>query len=413
MPSPILIFGDIYVSKNDIIAAKKKYSALTWKTMSATDDTLNSIRMEAGYTSWDDEDKVLLIKELPNRKQVREFLLNLAANVPPKIKIIIWDSEGQIKVDPKDKTIDKTWSEFISRFKGLYGSKVINNGEMLTEKQSEASIEYVTECFGKYNKKIDHKDAKLLMSIVGYDRGMLASDIKKMSLTCPKQVTAQFIIDNAFPTTKESLLYKLGNVLDNGSLEESIDVVEKFLSSGYNENEIAVIIARKARWQMVIVSLWHSGMNWESIPNKIMEMGKFPSAIWHNDQMSDSQKKQASEPLQDPEAMNNYMVLKGGVPSKYFKSVENRPSKVKTSMSRKNAEIMPMYFMAEQAVNFVKERIVKNSKVPHDELKDKLLNRAIKVYLSCQKKLAEIRYGNNPSQDLREMIREIVHVVLI
>lgn len=413
MPSPILIFGDIYTSKNNIIAAKKKYSALTWKTMSATDDTLNSIRMEAGYTSWDDKDKVLLIQELPNRKQVREFLLNLASNVPLKIKIIIWDSEGQIKVDPKEKTIDKTWSEFISRFKEIGGSKIINNGEALTEKQSEASIEYVIECFGKYNKKIDSKEAKLLMSIVGYDRGMLASDIRKMSLTCPEQATAQFIIDNAFPTTKESLLYKISNVLDNGSLEEAIDTVERFLSSGYNENEIAVIIARKARWQMVVASLWHSGMNWESMANKLMEMGKFPSTIWHNDQMGDSQKRQASEPLQNSEAMRDYMVFKGGLPSKYFKSVEKSPDKAKTSMSRKNAEIVPMYFMAEQAVNFVREKIVRNSKIPQTELKDKLLNRAIKVYLSCQKKLAEIRYGNNPSQDLREMVREIVDVVLI
>jgi len=242
----------------------------------------------------------------------------------------------------------------------------------------------------------------------------LESDKKKISLTCPENLTPQFIIDNAFPTSKEALLYKIGNVLDSGSFEDSINLIERFLASGINSNEIAVIIARKARWQMVISYLWCSGLGWESIPNQLMDMGKFPSSIWHNDQMEPSRKKQDAGSLQASENMVKYLNAKEGLPLRYFKSVIGKKTpKGKTAMSRKNAEVIPMFFMAEQAVNFVRDRIVRPSKLQPSELKTKLLDHSIKAYLFVQNKLAEIRYGNNPEQDLQEMVKRIMSVELI
>lgn len=404
IPSPILIFGDIYLSKNNIIATKKKYPNYVWVTKSASEDDLDSIRAEAGISSWDDNEKILLIKDLPNKKQVRDFLINLSSTCPIKTKIIIWDSEGKITIDPKEKTIDKTWSDFVNDFRNIKGSKIVNNGEDLTEK-GLAGFEYVVKCFKKYNKSIGEKEAKLLLNIVGYDRGMIDSDIKKMSLTCPDNVTCEFILDNAFPTNKEAILYKIGNVLDGVSFENAINLIERFLASGTNHNEIAAIIMKKARWQMAVAHLWSSGLEWDSIANKLMEMGKFPSSIWHNEQMDDSMKRREAEPLQSPENMVKYMSSKEGIPIKYFNVVEKSVKKTKTTLSRKNAEIVPMYFMAEQTVSFVRDRIVRNSKFSIEETKNKLLNRAIKTYLICHDKMVSIRCNENPDQDLYEMIR--------
>lgn len=410
IPSPILIFGDSYASKNNIIAAKKKYADLKWITKSASTDSLNDIRMEAGLSSWDDADKILLIQDLPNKKQVRDFLISLATSRPIKTKLIVWDSGQHIKIDPKEKTIEKSWAEFVDAFRNIKGGKVINNGEILTEKQGDNSVDLVIKCFERYKKQISIREAKLLISIVGYDRGMLESDIKKMSLTCPDKVTPQFIIENAFPTTKEAVLYKIGNILDRGSFEESVNLIDRFLSSGINANVIADIITKKARWQMVVAHLWCSGLGWESIPNKLMEMGRFPSAIWHNEQLETSRKRSEAEPLQVHDNMVKYLNRKEGLPIRYFKNiVEKSTSK---GLSRKNAEILPMYFIAEQTSDFVRDRIVKTSKLPVSEIKIKLLSRAIKTYLFVQEKLAEIRYCENQEQDLQEMIRVMVNTNL-
>jgi len=409
LPSPILIFGDAYVSKNNVISAKKKYANFKWITRSASSDSLDKIRSEAGLTSWDDRDKALVIQDLPNKKQVREFLIDLIKTSPSSTKIIVWDSNGHIKVDPKSKTIGKTWSEFVDSFKSVKGSKIVNNGETLTEKQGDDSISFITGCFEKYKKKIGYKEAKLLTSIVGYDRGMLDSDIKKMCLTCPDVVDSKFILENAFPSTKEAILYKLGNVLDDGSLEDAINMTDRFLASGINANELAVVLARKARWQLVSAYYFSIGLNWESIPNAIMDMGKFPSSIWHNDQMETNRKKHDAESVQSPENMVKYMERKEGLPKRYFRPVEDKESKGKSTMTRKNAEIMPMYFMAEQTVKFVRNRVAKvNSSLSPEDLRRKMLNRAIWTYLFVLDKMCEIRYGENPEQDLQEMIRVLV-----
>lgn len=421
IPSPILIFGDSYISKNNLVSVKKKYSNLKWVTKSASKDSLNDIRMEASISSWDDSEKVMLIQELPNKKNVREFLLDLAQTCHSQTKLIIWDSSNQITVDPKSQTIEKTWSDFVSDIRKIPGSKVINNGEKLTEKSGEDGVNFVIKKFEDCGKVIESKEAKLLLSIVGYDRGMLESDIKKMSIIAPDYITAQFILDNAFSTTRESLLYKINNMIDSGNYEGCIDIIERFLSSGTNHNEIAVVIAKKARWQLAATYFWYSGIDWSDIPNKLMEMGRFPSDIWHDFQIDSREKKFKSEKFQGPNGIVKYMSENMGIPRRILKlKVEEevkeakpgKENKVKTT--RKGAEVLPFDFLANLTVDFVKNKIVNaNREIPINILKEKILDRAIRVYLFVQNKLSEIRYNGNPDQDLQEMVTCIVNTRII
>lgn len=414
IPSPILIFGDPYVSKNNIIAAKKKFPNFKWVTKSATNDTLNVIRMEAGSCSWDDSEKMVVIQELPNRKNVREFLLDLCKTAPKTTKIIIWDSTNQIKIDPKSRTIESSWSDFVSEMSKIPGSKIVNNGEQLNEKEGEDSVNFIIKKFENKGKVIENREARLLLSIVGHDRGMLDSEIRKMVLTCPDFVTAQFIVDNAFPSTKEAVLYKLANVMDTNSYEACIDTMERFLLSGINPNVIAEIIVKKARWQMVATHLWYTGITWDDIPDKIMEMGKFPSAIWHDFQIDSKTKKGASDPYQSPNGILGYMTEQCGLPDRLFHIEMEKVKEDKPKTRRKGAEVLPMRFMAVQVVDFVKNRVIgANKDVPMNVLKEKALDRALRVYLFVQDKLVDIRFGENPEMDLQEMVAAIMSTRLI
>ena len=414
IPSPILIFGDHYLSKNNVIAVKKKYSKARWVTKSATNDSLNSIRMEIGVASWDDSDKIILIEDLPNRKAVRDFILDIGISCPPTSKIIIWDSSGQIKVNPKTKTFDKTWGEFVSEFKKIKGGKVINNGAELTEKDDEDSATFVRKAFEKQGRTIGNREIRLLIDIVGHNRGMLDSDIKKMCLIAPQKVSMSFILENAFPSSKEAVQYKLANVFDTGSYEESINMMERFIDIGTNPNIIAEICVRKARWQMVAAYLWVQGLNWSGVVDKIMEMGKFPAIIWHNPNFSTSEKRAEAEPFQEPEQMISYMVTKQGLRHRHFKAPKatTKKSKASKTITRKGAEVMPMPFMAQQVVDFVKTKIVQGNNVKTEEEKQQVIDRAIKVYLISQEKLAEVRYGSNPVQDLQEVVKVLTNVNL-
>ena len=421
IPSPILIFGDKYLSKNNVIAAKKKYAKARWITKSATTESLNSIRMEAGVASWDDSDKIILIEDVPDRKQAREFLLDLGRSCPSTTKLIIWDSNGHIKVNPKTKTFDKTWGSFVSEFKKIEGCKVINNGSELTEKDDGDCATFIKKCFDKHGCTIGNQEIRLLVDIVGHHRGMLHSDIEKMCLIAPKKISMDFILNNAFPSSKEAVQYKLANVFDSCSYEESINMLERFLEAGTNPNVIAEICVRKARWQMVATYLWVKGLQWHQVTDKIMEMGKFPAIIWHNPSYSASEKRAEAEAFQSPEQMIFYMTSKQGLLTRHFKP--NKPAKKKrktktktakasTVITRKRSEVMPMPFMAEQVIDFIKDKIVKPNNVTTAEEKEALLNRAIEVYSFAQNKLAEVRYGSNPVQELQEIVKVLTNVNL-
>lgn len=421
LSSPVLLFGDPYLCKNDIIAVKQRDPQATWVTMSLTDDSPDKIRMEAGTASWDDSEKVIILEELPNRKQIREFVLDLVTTLPSLTKLIVWDSKGTIKINPKTRTLDKTWSEFVAAFKKIDGSKVINNGGEITDKTKGDCIPFIQQCFAKHKKNIGIEEARLLVSIVGYRKGMLQSDIDKMSLTSPETVTSDFILENAFPSSKEAIIYKLSNVLDTLSYEASINMMDRFLGHGINENVIADTIVKKARWQMAAVSLWIEGMTWDVIATKLSLMGKFPSCIWHNPKMNSSNKKKESEIFQDEEGMLKYLTQKEGYPRQYFKitvpsknkvrkSKKNPAAETTTQVKKKRAEAFPMPFMANQTVDFVKTQIVRNNSSNTEEERQEILDRAINVYLFCQDKLAQIRYGKNPVQDLQEMVRAITNV---
>jgi len=117
IPSPILMVGDKYLCQKNVNSAKKKYSDFKWIILSATEDSVDKIRMESGTRDFFSRKKLLLIKEIPNLKDVREFLLDLVKSSSDNLKFILWDSENSIKPDPKTKAFNKTWTDFIDGIK--------------------------------------------------------------------------------------------------------------------------------------------------------------------------------------------------------------------------------------------------------------------------------------------------------
>jgi hypothetical protein len=397
MPSPVLIIGDKLLSNKTVVSSKKKYSNYKWVTISAKDETEDSIRAISGQGNIFDEPKVILIRDIPNKKSYRDFILDLVKSSSLKLKFIVWDSENEIQIDPKTKEFNKTWGDFISEFKKNKNHKIVNNGFAFTEKDNVSCCDFIKQKFEKYNKKISSDNALLLSQIVGKDRGMLESEISKLLLTCPDNITSEFIIENAFPSSNEAILYQFGNILDNGSYAESIECLKKFMKYGINENVIADIIVKKARWQLVAAYYWKNDLTWGEVVDAMMQMGKFPSSIWHKQSSSISEKKKQTECFKEIDARYEYMEKICGIKEWQINKLK------KTS----RAEVIPMSFMAELTVKFLKDHLVdRNSKNYKDnfELKKALINRCTRVYLSVLDKLKEVRYGINPEQDLQDMI---------
>ena len=395
VPSPILMIGDKYLCQKNINAAKKKYSDFKWIVLSATEDSPDKIRLESGMRDIFARKKLLLIKEIPNLKDMREFLLDLVQSSSESLKFILWDSEGAIKPDPKTKAFNKTWSEFIDALKKNPDHKIINNGFEFTDKEEMSEMDFVKARFLHFGKSIDGEAAKLFVAIVGKNRGVIETEVEKLCITAPKDVSTSFIMENTFPSSDEAVLYKFGNVLDT-TYSRAVVMMQEFLDIGVNYNVLSEIMAKKARWQLVVSHLWSEGLSWEDVTKKLITMGKFPSHVWHDYQLTPLQKRKMTENCKSLEDRINIMVNNGGLPREFFNAKKKEGK----------SEAIPWEFIAQQYVSFVKEEIVRSNvnKCSNNEIRQKVLDRALRVYLFVVKKLKEVRYGETPNQDLQEMI---------
>lgn len=395
MPSPILLIGDHYLCNKNILASKKKYKEYEWITLSASDNSPDEIRAVATERGFLSKPKILLIQDLPNQKAIREFLLDLVKITSSQVKFIIWDSEGAIKLDAKTRSFNKTWSEFIQAFKTIKDSKVVDNGFGFSDKEDSNCVTFIVEGFAKYKRVISRDAALSFMNLVGRERSYIASEIEKLCMSAPQNITQEYIEENTYPSSKEAILYKFNNALDS-SYNSAILALNQFLDADINSNVLAEIMMKKARWQLAVAYLYSLGMGLEDIPKKIMQMGKFPSIAWHNDRLSYDQKKKGSELFDDTVKIQEFMSTKMGIPRDHF----NEPKE------KARAEVMPMDFMAVQLVNTMTKNVIQPSLgvLPSDQVRRLVLDKYMDNYLFVSDRLKEIRYGSDPVQELYEMI---------
>lgn len=395
MPSPILLIGDHYLCNKNMLASKKKYKDYEWVTMSATSDSVDEIRACAIERSFLARPKILVIKSLPNKKAIREFILELVSSSNSEVRFVVWDSEGAIKPNAKTMAFNKTWTDFIQKFKAIHGSKVIDNGFGFSDKEDGGCVGFIINSFKRYKRTINKEAATIFMALVGRERSLITSEIEKMCMSAPKNVTSGYVKENAYPSSKQAVLYKFNNSLDDLYIE-AIRVLDQFLDVGINANVLAEIMMKKARWQLAAAQLYSLGMGLEDIPKKLREMGKFPSAAWHSSRLSYNQKKTGADSLDTAVKKQQFMSRKMGVPSDYFHEPNDKA----------RAEIIPMDFMAIQLVNSMASNVIRPALKVADSVKVRslVMDKYMRNYLFISDKLKEIRYGSNPVQELYEMM---------
>lgn len=421
----MLIVGDRYTSKNNINAIKNKYSDFySIIEVSATEKSVDQINALSGIGNFLSQPKIIIINDLPNQKLVRESLIELLSTESDRVKFVVWDSTNAIRLDPKTKMPNKTWGEFINKFRQIPNCKFVNNGAEFNDKDDDAVLDFVSANFLKNKKTIEQDVAKIFVSIVGIDRGLLLSEIEKLSIKAPDKIDADFIIENTFPTSKEAILYKFGNCLDS-SFTKSIIMLEQFLDAGINANVLAEVIAKKARWQLAACYFYSKGMAWYDVDKAIMNMGKFPSVVWNSSKMDYAKKQAYSESCETEEGLKEFIRKAWGLPLDYFDISPNKPAKKskkkvsdeeegeeKTSSKKSilgKKEVLPMPFLATQMTSALQNSFVKPNleKFNSIEIKEKLLNKVTDSYLTIVEKLKQIRYNDNPDQALYDMVRII------
>ena len=403
-PQAMLLFGEPVLAKRDVVRAKQKYKTAQWREFPMKDN-YDKIRMEAGILGFGVLQKYVLITDIDNTKDCRAFLLDLCCTIKTGVHIIIFDSDSTIKIDAKTQAINDTWLEFVNAFKALPNTKVLNYGGDFDAKD-DGLLTFVQKHFLKFGKTISSDNASVFQKIVGTNRAMICSEIEKLALCCPSEVTTDFLVDNCYTTNDDVVLYRLGDMIDRGSLMNAMAMTKEFLSNGMNANVIAETLARKARWQLVACSLWASGLSWADVDARLCQMGKFPSEVWHDDRLSLTERKGQEAKLKSHSDAIDFLVSRG-----FDKTCFPTPDK---KNKLKGGETIPMSFIASRITSYISRQIVApNMKVSGDNVKQRITQRAVNVYLTVTENLKLIRYDIQQSEQcLYEMLRALVDVRL-
>jgi len=401
MPSPILIIGDASLSKKNIVAGKKRYNTIQWIEMSFSDYSVDEIRGEASSQNLFMQSKAIVLKDIPNQKAIREFIVSLI-NTQPNTKFVIWDSLNNIKPDSKKGIFNKTWSTWINEIKGIKNSKFINNG--FETNQEKDVIPYIIQLFSKKKISCNNDVARLFYQIIGSNRGIINSEVNKLALVVNGKVEEEDILNYAYPITQDAIIYKLGNALDSNNYSNVISTLEDFLNKKVHPNVLSEILMKRARWQLIVLDKWAKGVAWSQIERELLAMGKFPSTLQFRDRVILSEQKKIKKELSSPDKAKEYMVNRRGMPEYYFERLEGKGVKLKKS------ERLPLPFVATQVVNYVKDIIVfpNVQKNGLEEFKSVALQKGIKQYLAISECLKCIRYGDDAKTKLYEMIRYLM-----
>ena len=392
IPSPTLLIGENSLCRSSLISAKKKYVNYDWIEVSI-DENLSEIREMASNNGLFDIPKVIIIKDFPNQKAIREFLLDLVKNTDEMIRFILWDTNNFIKPDPRTKCFAKTWEDFIDKLREIEGFKLLNAGFNFTEKEEEECIEYVIDLFKKNNKNIDEEAASFFVSILGKNKVSIKSEINKFCLAFSENdINKEKVLEFTYPSNKEVVLYRFNDSLDK-SYESALNMMNSLLEIGINANVLIEIMMKKVRWQLAIANFYVSGIPLYEISSRLMLMGKFPSFIWHDPKMSSSLKKKESEKYEEPEDKVKLLLSKG-LPERC----------VKKEIAKIRTESIPMDFMAIQIVESYNHKYISNLS------KDKLLDKALENYEFISNALKDIRYGEDPIGKLYSCIYQLTEI---
>jgi len=367
--------------------------------ISAKDVDEDMVRTMCGSSLMGFGQTLVILKDLPNRKEYRNFLISLISGLEISVTVVLWDTEQHVK-DIRNPA--KVWVEFINTLKGLEVKMIDKGSDFGTQwKDRTEVIKFVKGEFKRYDRTISDVNAELFGEIVGLGRGMLITEIERLSIAGPKNISEQFILDNAFQSSSAAVLYKLGDLIDKNQIEETMNKIHDFLQIGIYHELIGEVLLRRARTILASGYFWAKGHNDSQNCDMLMNMGKFPSAVWHSSGSSGEKNQKASK-CSSQKGIEWYFSKYLGMPEKYFGDISPKAKKSKDGFLY--TESLPHRIVAQKAVEFV-HRVEQAYRGKTPDIQASVIGRLIDVYLSVSDSLKEMRYDATKSEsELRKMV---------
>ena len=341
--------------------------------------TLNQVIEELSTPTWDNTNKVVLLRGLERLKETREGLLKLIPQVSEPHTLIIWDTTNVLG--------NKGLISYYKTLRSVCESEgeVLIQAPPLEDADKNERIHFISENLRRYGKRISSTDAEVLMNFVGCNRGVLEAECAHLAiLTETELITSKDIHGAVVPLAHDYPVWMFYSAFSSASYIRIMQATELLLQSKFNHGVILHLALKQARWHVLAAYMMMKGMDpsiglrqlgkakdEESIKERMMKTNLFyrllPKEVKTEDE-NDIEEVDGKD-IEEPDEIEDAAIKKTGV----------------------KRELLSSEPMIRDIVNFVKEIQLVRCPSGHENPKRWLLKRCIERYLFLHENLVEFR----------------------
>jgi len=251
----VLLEGDYGACLDTIIKIKRGYfpdgcSPDQWTTFTAErkgeDYTIKDVANALSASSFDDSQRCVLLRGLPNRKEIREGLQEVVPQIQSPHTLIIWDSHGAMS--------NVSWNPLraeCKRFGRVPAMPVALEG-LRSYDQPGAVID-----IGKANGiKLLPVTAQALLELIGPNRSLISAELKGLSELGEMEPSVEIIRELVLPTAVDYPVWLFYAAFNSGSFKAIMDSAGLLLRNKYAYDIILMFAAKQCRWQVLAAWAW-------------------------------------------------------------------------------------------------------------------------------------------------------------
>jgi len=239
-------------------------------------DYCDQIDREILQTDIMGDQKVLVLRGFPNRKEFRQWIFKVVPLVEKPNTLILWDVDGIIM-----NSSDSEWKGLRNEIKGIgqciekappLDAKVrLSNGKYQDLYNIKEKTDYIMHSVEVKDHLISNQNATLLLSMIGADRGMIDTEITKLLFACENKVIDEKLIREAvLPLSQDYPIWQFSSAMNTGNYSEIMSSAKALLNMGKRNKEgkldssfkpegVMNLALKQCRWQLMGIDLLRKG----------------------------------------------------------------------------------------------------------------------------------------------------------
>ena len=263
MPLPytkvVLIEGDYGTALDRLLKIKRSFGPAIWTEFAAQPRKgdgyeFYQVAEALGAEDFLDTPRVVLLRGLPARKEIREGLVRVVPKIESPMTLIVWDAYGTMESD--------TWN--LVRSVCQDHGKLIALPKALDSLYRNEQVKAVADIAMKRGVTLSEAAADVLLELTGPSRGQIDTVCDGLASMDLFQPTVLDLRTNVLPMAVDYPVYLFYSAFNSGSFSKILDSVRLLQQSNFPSDIIMSFAVTMCRWQLIGAAQQLKGRNVES-----------------------------------------------------------------------------------------------------------------------------------------------------